>query len=50
MMVYGVVDLINAIKIHQCRRSFEKAHQAQAAANEVEPQAIEVIEENEKGL
>ncbi len=27
MMVYGAVDLVNAIKIHQCRRAFEKAHQ-----------------------
>ncbi len=26
MIVYGVVDLINAIKINQCRKAFVKAH------------------------
>lgn len=26
MMVYGVVDLINAIKVNQCRKAYEKAH------------------------
>ena len=26
MMVYGVVDLINAIKIYRCRKAYEKAH------------------------
>ncbi len=26
MMVYGVVDLINAIKVYRCRKAYEKAH------------------------
>lgn len=37
MMVYGVVDLINAIKIHQCRKAFEtnnKRAQEQLAQQE----------------
>ena len=25
-MIYGVVDLINAIKIYRCRKAYEKAH------------------------
>lgn len=28
MMVYGMVDLINAIKVHRCRKAYEKAHAA----------------------
>ncbi len=28
MMAYGMIDLVDAIKIHQCRRAFEKAQQA----------------------
>ena len=28
MMAYGMVDLVNAIKIHQCRKAFEKAQRA----------------------
>jgi uncharacterized membrane protein HdeD (DUF308 family) len=34
MMAYGVVDLINAIKIHQCRRAYVKAHQPLPAVTE----------------
>lgn len=26
MMVYGVVDLVNAIKVYRCRKAYEKAH------------------------
>lgn len=26
MMIYGVIDMVNAIKVHQCRKAYEKAH------------------------
>lgn len=32
MIVYGVVDIINSIKIHQCKRRFKKAMAAAEAA------------------
>lgn len=28
MMAYGMIDLVDAIKIHQCRKAFEKSQQA----------------------
>lgn len=31
MMVYGVVELINTLKIHRCRKAFEKIQQQLAA-------------------
>lgn len=39
MIVYGTVDLINAIKIHQCRKRFVKAEEAAASADEVTSKA-----------
>lgn len=27
MMVYGVVDLVNALKIHRCKKQFDKAEE-----------------------
>ncbi|MFC2760675.1 DUF308 domain-containing protein [Hallella multisaccharivorax] len=34
MMVYGVVDLINSIKIHQCRKQMSQPHGTQDAVAE----------------
>jgi uncharacterized membrane protein HdeD (DUF308 family) len=36
MMVYGVVEMVNGLKIHQCRRAFEKI-QKQTAENMANP-------------
>ncbi|MBM6992061.1 MAG: DUF308 domain-containing protein [Prevotella sp.] len=39
MMVYGVVDLVNAIMVYRCRKAYEKAHAPVAQpAEEVAPQ------------
>lgn len=35
MMAYGMVDLVNTIKIHRCRKAFEKAQQGNDEANVV---------------
>jgi uncharacterized membrane protein HdeD (DUF308 family) len=34
MMVYGVVEIINSVKIHQCRKRFVKVSSDQDAANQ----------------
>lgn len=33
MMAYGMVDLVNTIKIHRCRKAFEKAQQGNDEAD-----------------
>ena len=38
MMVYGVVELVNAIKINQCRKIFEQSQPKPAEAVEVKPE------------
>ena len=38
MMVYGVVELVNAIKINQCRKVFEQSQPKPAEAVEVKPE------------
>lgn len=43
MMVYGAVDLINAIKVHQCRKAYEKAQAIPEA--EVVEEPAEAIEQ-----
>lgn len=35
MMAYGLVDLVNTIKIHRCRKAFEKAQQGNDEADVV---------------
>lgn len=35
MMAYGMVDLVNTIKIHRCRKTFEKAQQGNDEADVV---------------
>ena len=35
MMAYGMVDLVNIIKIHRCRKAFEKAQQGNDEADVV---------------
>ena len=35
MMAYGMVDLVNTIKIHRCRKAFEKAQQGNDEADVV---------------
>ena len=35
MMAYGTVDLVNTIKIHRCRKAFEKAQQGNDEADVV---------------
>lgn len=40
MMAYGMVDLVNTIKIHRCRKAFEKAQQGN---NEADVVTIEEI-------
>ena len=40
MMAYGMVDLVNTIKIHRCRKAFEKAQQGN---NETDVVTIEEI-------
>ena len=35
MMAYGMVDLVNTIKIHRCRKAFEKAQQGNYEADVV---------------
>lgn len=43
MMVYGVVELTNAIKLRQCRNSYEKAHSGPTI--EVEATTTDVADE-----
>lgn len=45
MMVYGVVDLINAIKIHQCRKALLKAETEATAAEAAKETPQETGEE-----
>lgn len=35
MMAYGMIDLVNTIKIHRCRKAFEKAQQGNDEADVV---------------
>lgn len=36
MLVYGVIELVNTLKIHSCRKSYEKAHADNGSAIEAE--------------
>ena len=40
MMAYGMVDLVNTIKIHRCRKAFEKAQQGNDEADVVTSEEI----------
>ncbi len=42
MMLYGVVECINALKIHSCKKAFEKANAQEVTSAEIE----EIKEEN----
>ncbi len=39
MMVYGVVESLNSIKIHRCRRAFAKAEEARRARQQLQQSA-----------
>uniref|UniRef100_UPI004025C3B4 DUF308 domain-containing protein n=1 Tax=Prevotella sp. TaxID=59823 RepID=UPI004025C3B4 len=36
MMVYGVVDLVNALKIHRCKKQFDKAEEVSSVRGDAE--------------
>lgn len=46
LIVYGVIECINAIKIHNCRKQYEKIQAAQQAAAKAEIEDAVIIEEN----
>lgn len=46
MMAYGMVDLVNTIKIHRCRKAFEKAQQGNDEADVVTIE--EITDESEE--
>ena len=47
LIVYGVIECINATKIHQCRKQYDRIQAAQQAAGKAEAEdAIIVSEEN----
>lgn len=45
MMVYGVVDLINALKIHRCKKQFDKAEEISSVRGSGEENATAGKEE-----
>ena len=46
LIVYGVIECINAIKIHQCRKQYEKIQAAQQAASRAEIEDAVVVEDS----
>lgn len=36
MMIYGVVDLVNALKIHRCKKQFDKAEEVSSVRGDAE--------------
>ncbi len=46
LIVYGVIECINAIKIHNCRKQYEKIHAAQQAASKTEIEDAVIVEDN----
>ena len=46
LIVYGVIECINAIKIHNCRKQYEKIHAAQQAASKAEIEDAVIVEDN----
>ncbi len=46
LIVYGVIECINAIKIHNCRKQYEKIQTAQQAASKAEIEDAVIVEDN----
>ena len=46
LIVYGVIECINAIKIHNCRKQCEKIQAAQQAASKAEIEDAVIVEDN----
>lgn len=46
LIVYGVIECINAIKIHNCRKQYEKIKAAQQAASKTEIEEAVIVEDN----
>ena len=46
LIVYGVIECINAIKIHNCRKQYEKIQAAQQAASKAEIEDAVILEDN----
>ena len=46
LIVYGVIECINAIKIHNCRKQYEKIQAAQQAASKAELEDAVIVEDN----
>ena len=46
LIVYGVIECINAIKIHNCRKQYEKIQAAQHAASKAEIEDAVIVEDN----
>lgn len=46
LIVYGVIECINAIKIHNCRKQYEKIQAAQQAASKAEIKDAVIVEDN----
>lgn len=49
LLVYAVVEAVNAIKIHNCKKTFYKQYDAQHPAEE-EAEATEIKEEDQKEI
>ena len=45
LIVYGVIECINAIKIHNCRKQYEKIQAAQQAASQAEIEDAVIVED-----
>ena len=46
LIVYGVIECINAIKISQCHKQYERIQAAQQAASEAEIEDAVIVEDN----
>ena len=46
LIVYGIIECINAIKIHNCRKQYEKIQAAQQAASKAEIEDAVIVEDN----
>ena len=46
LIVYGVIECINAIKIHNCRKQYEKIQAARQAASKAEIEDAVIVEDN----
>lgn len=46
LIVYGVIECVNAIKIHNCRKQYEKIQAAQQAASKAEIEDAVIVEDN----